>query len=376
MKVKSVVLSGVLLLAALGGGLGVWRIVERPPAAPAPAAVVPVTVIPVRMAAMPVLLKATGTVQPDATVAVRSRIDGQIAEVHVGDGAEVTAGQLLFSLDDRSQRVAVQQAEAQLARDQAQLADAKREMDRYGALPPGEVVTRQKLDQTRTAFEVAQANVKADQATLAAAQVELSYTRIEAPIDGRVGFVDLKQGTVVRAADATSLVVINRIHPVQVSFSLPQQSLAAIRANQAQDALRVTAKTAAGPVQGRLAYIDNRVDPATGTIALRALFDNRDEKLWPGQLVDTSLTLAVQSKALVVPDQAIQQSQKGPLVWVITPDNTATPRDVTVDRSIEGQSVVSEGLAANDMVVLDGQFRLSPGAKVTPRPAAGQEASR
>lgn len=330
---------------------------------------VPVLLSKVRTTASPVVLRATATVQADASVAIKPRIDGQIDEVHVVEGAEVKAGQLLFTLDDRSLRVAVLLAEAQLARDAAQLADAKRELERYQGLVVGQSVSRQKIDQTRTAFEVAQANVKADQAAIAAAEVQRSYTRITAPIDGRIGFIELKKGAVIRTSDASSLVVINRVHPVQISFSLPQKHLNAILENQTAAPLALVAQSPDGKseVIGRLAFIDNAVDPTTGTLQLKGLFDNKDNCLWPGQLVDVALTLATEDNALVVPDQAVLQGQSGPYVWVVHDDQTVEVRPVKVARSEAGNTVLTQGVVADETVVLDGQFRLSANSRVISR---------
>jgi multidrug efflux system membrane fusion protein len=324
----------------------------------------------VKIEPTPVVLQDTGIVRPDAMVAVKPRIDGQIDKVLIADAADVTAGQLLFTLDDRQYRVAVDQAAAQLARDRATFDEAKREWDRFSALKPDEEVSRQQLDQTRATLETAAASVKGDEAALANAQVLLTYTHIEAPIDGRAGFIALKRGNVVHTADAAPLVVINRIHPVQVAFSVPQKNLADIRAAMNQGALAVSVTAQSGPVIGRLAYIDNAVDSSTGTIGLRALFDNTDNRLWPGEVLEATLTLRTEAGALVVPAQAVQQGQNGAYVWVIRRDQTAEARPVKVDRTIGNASVLASGVAAGDTVVVDGAMRLADGIHVQTRPMA------
>lgn len=362
----------VTVIVVLAIAAGVWAVFlrgprgnadsARPAAAAAPA--VPVMVTQVKKTPTPEVVRATGSVQPDATVAVKPRIDGVIATVNVKEASDVTAGQVLFTLDDRQQQVALQQAQAALARDQANLISAQTTFDRYSQLQPDVVVSRQTLDNARSAFEAAKAAIEGDQASVANAQLQLSYDTITAPIDGRLGFIALKQGNIVHASDAAPMVVINRVHPIQVTFAVPQRVLADVRALSAQAPLPVSVDSNGTGVVGKLAYIDNAVDQTTGTIQLRAVFDNTDDRLWPGLLVTAVLTLRTDANALVVPEAAVQQSQNGPYVWVIKPDRTAALQPVTVDRNVGGVAVISQGVAEGDQVVTDGGFRLAPGVHV------------
>src|SRR6266436_1775002 len=367
------VLIVVIFLAVLGGA-GVayenFHLAAQPkPAARVPQAV-PVVATAVIRKPVPVRLDAIGTVQPIATVVVKSRIDGQIVKVPVRDGQEVKAGDTLFVLDSRAVEAQTRQAEAQVARDRAQLANAKHEADRQAQLVSKNYTAAATYETAQTTAATMEATLRADEAALENMRVQLSYYTITTPIDGRVGAVLLKAGNNVKANDTITLATVNQLHPIYVAFSVPQRQLPAIRDAASGQSLMVTAHAPGdgGPQEtGKLAFIDNAVDATTGTIVLKAVFDNAKERLWPGQFVNTSLTLRVEADALVIPTQAVQVGQNGSYVYVVKPDKTAEPRDVTVGRSVGGDSVIAKGLAEGEQVVVDGQLRLTKGTLVEPR---------
>lgn len=368
----------VVLAAVVAAGALLWPrgqqvpadVAARPPLAAAPLAV---TVVTAATKPVPVELTTIGAVDVIASVAVKSRIDGEIVAVHIRDGQAVKAGDALFSIDDRAVRAELAQAEANLARDQALLANAKRDVDRLSKLASKDYVAKQSMDQAATNAQSLEASVRADEAAVEAAQVQLTYAEIKAPMDGRAGAVQLPRGNLVRANDTASLVVLNQLQPIYVAFSVPQGDLPRIRSAHARAPLgvRVTVPGDTGPpLEGQLTFIDNTVDATTGTIQLRGTFENAEERLWPGQYVNVTLTLGIDPEALVVPDQALQRGQDGTHVFVVLPDSTVELRAVRVVRSLRGDAVIAEGLVAGDRVVVEGQLRLTPGARVAPRPAA------
>lgn len=372
------ILIAVIFLAVLGGaGIAYenMRLAAQPKeAARAPQAVPVVTTIAIRKP-VPVRIAAIGTVQPIATVIVKSRIDGQIVKVPIRDGQEVKAGDTLFVLDSRAIEAQARQAEAQLARDRAQFANAKREAERQAQLVSKNYTATATYETAQTNAATLEATVRADEAALDNMKVQITYCTITTPIDGRVGAVLLKEGNNVKANDTITLATVNQLHPIYVAFSVPQRELPAIReASGGQDlAVAAQAPGDGGPAEtGKLAFIDNAVDATTGTIVLKAAFDNAKDRLWPGQFVNVALTLRVEPNALVVPTQAVQVGQNGSYVYVVKPGNTAEPRDVTVGRSLGVESIIAKGLEAGEQVVVDGQLRLTKGTLVEPRPAPAQ----
>ena len=366
---------------------------------------VPVTVSDVATRDVPIQVRAIGNVQAYATVSVLSLVGGELFRIHFTEGQDVKAGDLLFTIDPRPVQAALQQTEAQLAQHQAQVAqaqanlvrdtaqheNAKIEEDRYKRLVEGGFVARQQYDQIRTneqslaatieadraAVSTARAVVQADQAMVENARLQLSYTEIRAPIDGRTGNVLIHQGNVVKANDVGNpLVVITRIHPIYVTFSVPEQYLDRIKRYRAAGELGVEASVqvpADRAVRGELSFINNVVDATTGTIQLKATFQNADNALWPGQFVNVVLTLTTERGALVVPSRAVQPGQQGPYVFVVKPDLTVENRPVVVAFADGPNSVIAKGLAAGERVVTDGQLRLLPGTRVeikTPEPPA------
>ncbi len=362
---------GVVLLAAAGLWYA-WSFESSGPAQAARSAgrearALPVLAAEVVTRPMPVEIATIGNVQPIASVAVKPRIDGQIAKVAVQDGQEVKAGDVLFLLDSRQAQAALDQALATLERDRAQLAGAQRELDRLTPLGRKDYASKQQLDAAQTNVEAAQATLKADQAAVEGAQVELSYTTIRAPIDGRLGTVAFKLGNTVRSGDAAALVTLNQLRPIYVAFSVAERHLAELQQAMAAGPLPVTATIPGAQgvaAKGQVSYLENAINSESGTFSVKATFANQNETLWPGQFVNVVVQLRVEPNALVIPSQAVQQGQNGAYVFVIKPDDTVDLRPVTVDRSIGDQTVIASGVTAGERVVTDGQMRLTPGAKV------------
>jgi multidrug efflux system membrane fusion protein len=370
-------LVALLIVAALvGGGAMLWaRNDPAPPsvAARQPAEVAPlvVSVTPAVVKPVPIEISTIGTVNVIASVAVKSRVDGEITKVHIQDGQAVREGDLMFSIDDRAIRSEMAQAEANLARDTALLENAQRNVTRLSKLASKDYVAKQSMDEAATNAQSLEASVRGDEAAVDAARVQLSYTQIRAPMDARAGTVQLPRGNLVRANDSTPLVVLNQIRPIYVAFAVPQSDLPTIRVAQARGPLPVSVTVpgdSGPPLQGEVAFIDNAVDETTGTIQLKATFDNAEERLWPGQYVNVTLTTGIDEAAVVVPERALQRGQDGTHVFVVLPDSTVELREVRIARSRQGESVIAEGVSAGDRVVVEGQLRLTPGARVEPRP--------
>lgn len=372
----------VLFLALAAGGAAFYQ-TYAPGAAKAQAPAggsppVPVVVAKVVRKAMPVQLDAIGTVQPIASVAVKSRVDGQISEVRVTDGQYVHKGDVIFLLDTRAAEAQLSQATAQLARDRAQLANAQREVQRFKPLTEKEYISREQMDQVGTTAAAAVATVNADQAAVDNLKAQLTYYTIAAPMDGRIGVVTLKAGNAVKAQDTITMVSINQIHPIYVAYSVPQRDLPGIRNALHDGDVPVTATIPGddkGPEKGRVFLFDNQIDATTGTIALRAIFDNEDERLWPGEFVNVTTTLRTEPDALVIPQAALLVGQNGNYVYVIKPDKTAETRPVTVDRTIGGETVISKGVNEGEQVVVEGQSRVTTGTHVEIRSGSAASGS-
>lgn len=348
-------LAALLLLAGCGG--------KQP--APVREAV-PVMATTVVQKDVPLQVRAIGTVEAYSTVAVRSNVTGEITAVHFTEGQDVKQGQLIFTIDRRPFEAALNQAQANLARDAAQAANAEKQSERYTHLVEQGVVSRDQADTFRTAAETARAVVEADKAAVDKAKVDLSYCSLFSPIGGRTGNLMIHQGNLVKANDTPIMVNINQVTPIYVTFSIPEQSLPEVKKYMAAGKLKVEAviPNDPQPAQGQLTFVDNAVDTATGTIKLKGTFANQDRRLWPGQFVDAVLTLTTQPNAIVVPTQAVQTSQQGQFVFVIKPDLTVESRPVKVGRAVDNESIIQTGLQVGERVVTDGQLRLVPGAKV------------
>src|SRR5215467_12586737 len=327
----------------------------------------------------PIQVSAIGTVQSMATVIIKSRVDGQIADLHFEEGQDVKEGDLLFTLDNRAFQAQLAQAEAILQRDRAQLERAQLELKRQTELAGRGVASAQKLEDAQMAEKVLQAAIRANEAAVENARINLSYTTIRSPITGRTGSINLKRGNVVKSNDTTTnavpLVTITQLRPIYVSFTIPERHLPDIRAADSERLpVAVTMPNAPDkPITGTLTFVDNQVDAATGTIPLKATFANDDIRLWPGQFVNVNLTLGIQAHAIVVPSPTLQIGQNGPYVFVIKDDSTVELRLVRIDRTVGDKTVVTSGLNAGERVVVDGQLRLNNGTRVTiARPEGGQ----
>jgi len=359
---------------------------------------VPVTAADVVEKTVPIQLTAVGNAMAYTTVGIKSQINGQIVQVHFKEGQEVRKNDLLFTIDPRPFEAALRQAEAalrqrqaevqqaiaNLERDTAQLTNARVQERRYRDLVDKELVAREQYEQLQTNLAAMEATVQADraavenakaseraaQANVDNAKLQLGYTEIRAPIDGRTGNLLVQNGNVIKANDDNPLVVINQVHPIYVSFSVPEQYLADIKKYRTRGPLRVEARL---PRQletiatGELTFVNNAVDQTTATIQLKATFPNTDNALWPGQFLDVVLTFTSRT-AIVVPSQAIQPGQQGPFVFVVKPDATVESRPVAPGTRLGAETIIEQGLRAGERVVTDGQIRLVPGAKVEVRP--------
>jgi membrane fusion protein, multidrug efflux system len=338
-----------------------------PPAAPP----VPVRVALAERRAMPFELAATGTVEPIQTVAVQAQVGGTLQRVAFKEGDEVKQGQLLFQLDPRPYKAALDQALAMLARDRAQAANATQDEKRYQSLVEKQYVTAQQYEQVRTTAAAAEATLAGSQAAVDQARLNLQYSTIRAPIAGRTGSLLVREGNLVRANADQPLVVINQIRPILVRFAVPAANLPLIQAHLGKGiVVRADASGGGDPSEGGLSFVDNAVDTATGTILLKGRFPNDDGSLWPGAFVNVRLQLYVEPNALVVPAAAVVTGQQGSFVFVIQPDSSAATKPVTVNRTAGDFAIVSGDVQEGDRVVTDGQLRLRQGSKVQIKAAA------
>ena len=316
---------------------------------------------------VPVDVDAIGMVTPISSVALKSRLETTIVAVHFEDGAKVNEGDLLFTLDSRQIDAQIEQAEGTLAKDQAQLEGAQRDLRRYTDLVGKGATTQVNVDNAKTQSDILNATIKADQAMLDNLKVQKSYSLLRSPFTGRISAANVKIGNFVRPADTSPLAVINQMAPVYVTFPVPQRVLVDLREAMAKDGSKVIA-TIPGrqrSEEGKVAMVENTVDAATGMITVRGIMDNGNETLWPGTLVATKLTIRTEN-AVVVPTVAVQRSQGGNFVFVVK-DGAAKVQPVKVERTFQGSSVISEGLSGDESVVTDGQLLLSEGTRVEPR---------
>jgi len=358
---------GLVLVAA---ALAAWQLSRRSTDAAGSAVsdpLVPIVAGTAEARDMPVYLRGIGTVQAYNAVAVHTRVDGQIVQVRFSEGQEVKAGDPLFQIDPRPFQAALDQAQAAKERDQAQLQGAQLDLERYAGLLPKGFQSRQSYDDQKAQVGALQGAIKVDQAQIESAKLNLAYADIRSPIAGRTSALLVDLGNYVQASQNTSLVTITQLKPIYVSFTLPQASLDTIRQYQAKAPLDVIAygsddKTKLA--EGKLTLIDNHVDTATGTIHLKATYDNSDERLWPGEFVAARLVLWVRKNAVTVPSETVMQSNNGAYVYVIKPDNSVERRDVEVASVQDGLAVITKGVSSGERVVVDGQYRLTNGAKV------------
>ncbi len=328
---------------------------------------VPVIVEQAEARDFPIELRNIGNVEAYATVTIRSQITGQITKIHFQEGQEVKAGDMLFTIDPRPSQGALRQAQADLKRDQAQLVSARLEFERTKKLLESNIASRDDYDKAEATFHALEATEMADEASVSRAQLQVEFTSIKAPISGRTGNLMVKEGNIVKAPD-DFLVTLNQVHPIYVTFSVPEQELPAIRERMEIAPLPVEVDTPghdSRKLQGNLSFIDNAVDVTTGRIRLKATFVNTNGLLWPGQFLQTRLTLAIMTNATMVPSQALQSSQSGDFVFVIGSDGKAQKRPVMAGKSRAGALVIESGVKPGETVVIDGQLRLVDGAPVT-----------
>jgi RND family efflux transporter MFP subunit len=314
---------------------------------------------------MPYRVEAIGTVQPVVSLAVRSRVDSQVEKVHFEDGATVKTGDVLFTLDSRSIDAQVRQAEATLARDRAQLDKALRDVERIQGLVDRNTLGAVQLADARTAADVLKATVAQDDAQLQNLRVLRTYYDIRSPATGRVGLSGVREGAVVRAASdtATPLATVIQMSPIYVAFGLPERFIPDLRAAGDKAIVDVALQNEVTVAGGKVAFIDNTVDPQTATIMVRASFDNKDERLWPGTIANVRVTLRIDANAVVVPSEAVQSGQRGSFVFVIE-NGSAKVRPVNVSRTLDGQAIITDGLSGGETVVTDGQLSLRDGIRV------------
>jgi multidrug efflux system membrane fusion protein len=372
----------LLLIAVLAGGFFLWRSTHKPQTTAAAGrgrggnadgnARIPVAVTPAQRRDLPVYLDGLGSVEAFNTVTLKSRVDGQMMEVRFKEGQDVKKGDLLAIIDSRPYEVALAQAQANLAKDTAQLTDAKLNVDRYGQLVKDGVIPQQQYDTQRALASQLEGAVAADQAQIDSAKLNIDYCHITAPIDGRVGLRLVDAGNIVHASDTNGLLVITQMEPIAVIFTLPEDTLPVVNGHMRSGAsLPVKALSRDNGMQiasGTLLTIDNQIDQSTGTYRLKAVFDNKDRALWPNQFVNARLLTDVKKNATIIPVAAVQRGEQGSFVYRVNPsENTAEVVPITLGVTEGTIASVESGLSANDLVVTDGQDRLRPGARVDPR---------
>lgn len=341
-------------------------------------AAAPVVVSTVEQRDIPVQISAIGNVEAYQTVQIRSQVNGQIENIFFKEGQDVQQGQRLFQLDKRPFQADLDKALGTLQQDEAQAANSKAQSERYSSLEKQGVISREVAEQMRTQATADASAVAADKAAVEAARVQLQYTEIAAPISARTGALLINKGNLVKANDTPFLVQLNQIKPIYVTYSVPEANLDEIRRFSSSKRLKVLAypkgeKT--NPAEGELTFIDNGVDMQTGTVKLKATFRNTDRRLWPGEFVDVVMNLSVHKNATVVPTKAIQSGQQGDYVYVVTADNTAESRPVQMQGTYRNLTLVSSGLKAGERVIITGQVRVAPKAKVTVQQSVPPDAS-
>ncbi|MFG1172079.1 MdtA/MuxA family multidrug efflux RND transporter periplasmic adaptor subunit [Erwiniaceae bacterium CAU 1747] len=377
----------IIVAAAAGGGLYWWHShADSPGAQPAAAeksahsrgrssrsagnfsgASSPVQAAEARSKSVPQYLPGLGTVTAANTVTLRSRVDGDLMALHFTEGQQVKAGQLLAEVDPRPWQVALMQAEGQLARDQATLANARRDLARYEKLAKTSLVSQQDLDTQRALVSETLGTIKADEGSVASARLNLTYSRITSPIDGRVGLKQVDVGNYITSGDTNGIVVITQTHPIDMLFSLPENTISAILNAQKQGDVLVEAWDRSNQTllsRGTLLSMDNQIDATTGTVKLKARFSNEDDRLFPNQFVNARLKVATLHDAIVIPTAALQMGNEGHFVWVVNADNKVSKKAVTVGIQDSETVVIDSGLLAGEKVVTDGIDRLTDGAKV------------
>jgi membrane fusion protein, multidrug efflux system len=366
--------AAVLILILAAGYVG-WRHFHSPGTASATAGktAVPVTVTQVRTADFPVYLLGLGAVQPYDTVTVRSRVDGEVLSVGFKQGQMVEEGQVLVQIDPRPYQAALDQAVAKKAQDAANLRNAQLNLARYGALASQDFASRQQFDTQQASVQELMAQIQGDQAMIDNEQTQVSYTTIKSPLSGRAGFRLVDPGNIVHAADTTGIVTIVKLQPITVVFTAPEEEVPDINNALAAGTVPVNALSTDGTktlAEGRLAFVNNEVDQASGTIRMKAAFENKDNVLWPGLSVSTRLLLDTLKQAVVVPDGAIGRGPDGLYAFIVGPDNKLVMRPVKVSHEGDGESAIAAGLSPGEKVVISGQYNLEQGVLVDPKDAS------
>jgi membrane fusion protein, multidrug efflux system len=372
----------ILLLILFAAGAGWFGLIPDRAASPkavaaSPAAggapAMPVTEGRAETRDVPIWLSGIGSVQPLNTVTVKVRVDGQLDRVAFTEGQDVHKGDVLAQIDPRSFRAQLKQAQANKAKDEAQLANARLDLDRSTRLEAKGAASKQSLDTQRAQVAALEATIEADQAAVEMGQLQVEFSTITAPLSGRTGLRLVDPGTVVHASDANGLVTITQMQPIAVLFTVSQDELPDVLAAMARGDPVVVAYSRGGErplAAGKLIFADSQVDQGTGHVKLKALFENSDRALWPGEFVDARVQVATVNAATVVPAKAVERGQNGTYVFRIRPDETVEVCSVAVRHVGEGTAIIADGLAPGDRIVLDGQYRLQPGARVEPRKAA------
>jgi multidrug efflux system membrane fusion protein len=335
-----------------------------------PARAVSVAVAPVQRQDVPVYLSGLGSVTAFNTANIKSRVDGQIMKVNFREGQDVRQGELLIEIDARPYEVQVEQLQAQLFRDQAQLRDAKLNLERYTALIPSGSIAQQQVDTQKALVDQLDGTVRNDQAQIDSAKLNITYCHITAPFSGRVGLRQVDPGNIVHAADTNPMLILTQLQPIAVIFTLPEDVLPKVAQQMRRETLEVDAFSRDDQTKlasGKLLTIDNQIDPTTGTAKLKAVFDNKDSKLWPNQFVNADLLLETRKNSTVVPTAAILRGPQGAYVYTVNPDKTVQDKTVTISLTQGDVTVVAEGVNPGETVVTDGQDKLQRGSHIEPR---------
>jgi membrane fusion protein, multidrug efflux system len=340
---------------------------------------VSVAIATVQREDVPVYLTGLGAVTAFNTANIKSRVDGQITRVNFREGQNVKEGELLIVIDPRPYEVQLEQMQAQLFRDQAQLRDARLNLERYTALIPSGSIAQQQVDTQKALVDQLDGTVRTDQAQIDTAKLQIVYCHITAPFNGRVGLRQVDPGNIIHAADTNPMLILTQLQPIAVIFTLPEDVLQSVAKHMKQGTLEVDAFSRDDQTKlatGKLLTIDNEIDPTTGTAKLKAVFDNKDDMLWPNQFVNANLLLETRKNSTVVPTAAILRGPQGTFVYAMNPDKTVVDRAVTVSLTQGDTTVVTAGLAPGDVVVTDGQDKLQRGSRIEPRSAAQSKAPR
>jgi multidrug efflux system membrane fusion protein len=359
--------AGIAVVIMAAAAVGLWRWAQPAPRTASQPPAVPVTVAMVARRDVPMLLQGLGTVQASNTIAIRSQIDGKLMSVDFVEGQEVHKGDTLALIDPRALRAALDQVVAKKAQDRAQLIAVEKDMERFKTLMLKNAETQQNVDLQQAKVDQVKATIDADQGAIESAQTQLSYTTITAPIDGRVGFRQVDVGNIIHANDQNPLTVLTQIRPVVATFTLPQKDLADVRAAMLRGPVPVLAfdqDNIHELAAGELLLVDNQIDQTTSTIRLKARFANTDDLLWPGEFVHLRVQVDTRKGAVTIPPVALQRGPQGFFAWVIKTDNTAEQRPIEATQVNDEIAIVTKGLAPDERVVVNGQYRLQAGSRV------------